>query len=60
MEDLLRIEEKHILLFTKGNHFRYRGLVLEETPAFLKVKDDRDGKIRVFAKSEIASLEVMP
>lgn len=58
-EKILNLKGKRIMLFLKGRGFRYSGVVVDETSAFVVINDDHKGSTRVFNKNEISNLEVL-
>lgn len=48
-----------VRLVIRSNQFHYTGLVTDETPFFLIIKDRKDGTRRGFAKSDIERWEVI-
>jgi len=53
-------EGKWVRVHLRANGYAFSGRVISETDGFLTLEDDRDGRVRIFNKTDLTGWEVLP
>jgi len=60
MEREMTTEGKWVRVHLRANGYAFSGRVISETDGFLTLEDDRDGRVRIFNKTDLTGWEVLP